>query len=426
MRRYLYILLLIPLLLCSCSKQGGESGGSGEEPVKPDPPTPTETVPKITGSFIQHWYVAGWGSTQWDREMTILKEAGIEYLIYTPVKDREAAAPDYPALEKCLAAAEKKGIKIFVGTLADDRWWNSSLSGETLNALQREGLEIAAEVYRRYHTQYPNALYGWYWDWEVDNASWNSRKPMLVEAWNITLDGLTEIDPAMPLLFSPFMNPELGTPAGYRDFWKALFPMLHLRAGDIFAPQDSVGATGMSPTTAKSWFYQLAEAAKTADGLRFWANIELFEQYNVDGGSSFATAPFSRAIDQLKAVEPFVENTICFAYSHYFSPVLVREDYHAAWQAYRKDGTLPTPGATGRVNSATMTVGTGVALSWSMATKTDVDGFILYRNGTRFLKLQVREGKYPDYYFDAGGKSTDRYEISTYNINGDESPRVSF
>lgn len=428
MKRIFLTLLLLPFLLAfSCERvdNGGNTPDDGNGQGTDDPPVEKPEIPVFNGSFIQHWYVASWTDSQWDAEMKVLSEAGIEYLILTPVKDG-AAEPDYLCLERCLRSAAKYGVKIFVGTNHDEGWWNSGVTAAWLGARMDEGIAIAAEIYSRFHATYGATLYGWYWDWEVDNGTWNNRKDLLAGAWNRTLDGLTALDPGMPLLFSPFMNPDMGGPTAYRDFWKALFPMLHLRAGDIFAPQDSVGATGMSPTTAKSWFYQLAEAAKTVDGLRFWANIELFEQYNVDGGSSFATAPFSRAIDQLKAVEPFVENTICFAYSHYFSPVLVREDYHAAWQAYRKDGTLPTPGATGRVNSATMTVGTGVALSWSMATKTDVDGFILYRNGTRFRKLQVREGKYPDYYFDAGGKSTDRYEISTYNINGDESPRVSF
>lgn len=426
MKRYLYTLLLIPFLLCSCSKQGGESSGSGDEPVTPDPPTPTVTVPKITGSFIQHWYVAGWGSAQWDKEMAILKEAGIEYLIYTPVKDREAAAPDYPALEKCLTAAEKKGIKIFVGTHADDRWWNSGISGETLNALQREGLEIAAEVYRRYRTQYPNALYGWYWDWEVDNANWNNRKPMLVEAWNITLDGLCAIDATMPLLFSPFMNPELGTPAGYRDFWKAVLPQLHLRKGDIFAPQDSIGATGMSIASVKAWFSMMADAAKTVEGLAFWANAETFEQFRVHGENHFATCSLERIVNQLKAEAPFVDRIICFAYSHYLSPVLVREEYHNAYLQYVKTGELPAVGKSGRVNSAVRENGTGVALSWSIATKTDVDGFAIYKNGTLLIKLQIREGIVPGYFFDYDGKASDLYEITTYNILGAESGRVTF
>ncbi len=426
MKRILLTLSLLPLLLLACGKEGGgdvPDDGNGGEVV--NPPVEKPDVPVFTGSFIQHWYVASWTQTQWDAEMKVLSEAGMEYLIFTPIKDG-AAEPDYLSVEKCLKAAAAKGIKVFIGTNHDEGWWNSGISADWLNARMDEGLDIAREIYRRFHDSYGAALYGWYWDWEVDNGTWNNRKDLLATAWNRTLDGLTTLDPAMPLLFSPFMNPSMGTPAGYRDFWKALFPMLHLRAGDIFAPQDSVGAAGLTPTTAKSWFYQLAEAAKTVDGLRFWANIETFEQDNLSDGSHFATASFTRMVEQLKALDPFVERSICFAYSHYLSPVLVRQEYHDAWKAYLKDGSMPAPGKTGRVNSATKTTGTGVALSWSMATKTDVDGYILYRNGTRLVKLQVREGKYPDYYYDAEGKASDSYAITTYNINGDESPRVSF
>ena len=44
----------------------------------------------------------------------MLKEAGMTYLIYTPIKDGDNAA-DYNSLERCLKSAKKHGIKVFVG-----------------------------------------------------------------------------------------------------------------------------------------------------------------------------------------------------------------------------------------------------------------------------------------------------------------------
>lgn len=422
--RRLFGLLLIPLLVCCC--KGGGGGDPSGDPGTPSggDPDPVK-VSGITGSFIQHWYVSSWTPAQWDAEMKILSDAGMEYLVFTPVKSGEEA-PDYNALGKCLQSAATAGIKVFVGTNFHEKWWDGSITAAWLNERMTEGVEIAREVYKRYGTTYKKSLYGWYWDWEVDNASWNTRKQMLTDAWNITLDGLSGIDASMPLLFCPFMNPVYGTAKQYGDFWKEVFPALHLRKGDIFAPQDCVGAAGLPVTTVKSWFYQFAEAVKTVDGLQLWADIELFEQFNYHGEAKFATAPFSRMVRQIAAVEPFVSGILCFAYSHYYSPAVVREEYHNAYKAYIKDGKEPSVAVPGSVNSTSKEVGTGVALSWTKSTRKDVDGFAIYKNGKLLLKLQVREGQYPLYFFDYEGKASDSYQIAVYNLNGDESEKVAF
>lgn len=434
----LSILLSAALLAFSC---GGPAPSPGGDPstgpsVSADPsgtvdpsvsqdPSELAEKPCLSGSFIQHWYVASWSDSAWDAEMKVLSDAGIEYLIYTPLSSDGSTAA-YSTLEGCLKSAAKFGVKVFVGTNFNSGWWDTSKTGPWLEEQMTKGVTIAAEAYSRFHEKYSASFYGWYWDWEVDNVNWTSRVQPLAKAWNITLDGLKEIDPSMPLIFSPFMNSAYGTAAGYRDFWKNIFGKLHFRPGDIFCPQDSVGAGGVPLTNSSGWFYQLAEAAKTVEGLQFWANVELFEQYNISGETKFATASLTRVLQQMEAVQPFVSRIICFAYSHYFSPAQVREAYHSAYMEYVRTGSLPAVGQTGRVNSAIKEVGTGVNLKWTMATKTDVDGFAIYKNDKLLLKLQVRGNTVPGSYFDAKGKASDKYEIATYNILGDESAKVAF
>lgn len=435
MSRMLSILLSAALLAFSC---GGPAPAPADPSVGPstsadpskDPSTsqdPSEETVKacITGSFIQHWYVSSWTETAWDTEMKVLADAGIEYLIYTPLSS-DGSDPAYSTLEGCLKSAAKRGVKVFVGMNFNSGWWDTSKTGPWLEEQMTKGVQIASEAYRRLHEKYPDSFYGWYWDWEVDNVNWVSRIKTLAKAWNITLDGLTGIDPSMPLIFSPFMNSAYGSAATYRDFWKDLFAQLHLRSGDIFCPQDCVGAGGVPLTNSRGWFFQLAEAAKTVEGLQFWANVELFEQYNLPEGTKFATAPLTRVVQQMEAVQPYVSRIICFAYSHYFSPAQAREDYHKAYMEYVRTGSLPEVATTGRVNSAVKEVGSGVNLKWTMATKTDVDGFAIYKNDKLLLKLQIRGTTVPSSYFDSKGKASDKYEISTYNILGDESAKVAF
>jgi len=61
-----------------------------------------------------------------------------------------------------------------------------------------------------------------------------------------------------------------------------------------------------------------------------------------------------------------------------------------------------------------------------MATRTDVDGFAIYKNGSLLLKMQITPKTVPGYYFDYDGKSSDKYQIAAYNILGDEGEKVTF
>lgn len=422
-----WALCLAALALCCCSGKSVDPDPGSD----PTPPTPAVEVTGISGTFIQHWLVSQWSLAQWNNEMQVLAEAGMKYLVFTPLQEDDDA-PDYDSLERCLTSAKRNGIKVFVGTNFHKNWWGKHVTSDWLNEQMQTGLTIAREAYDRFHAIYGDTLYGWYWDWEVDNLNWNSdeRKSMLVTAMNISLDGLTALDAGMPLLFCPFFNPTYGAAKKYGEFWKSVFPQLHLRSGDIFAPQDCVGASGIKPQNVKTWFSQFKDAVATVNGLQLWADIELFQQFRQIDEDKFVTAPFERMPSQIDAVKSFVQGIICFAYTHYYSPNEVREDYHAAYKAYLKDGTLPSPGSPARISSHNKNVGTGVELSWTFASKTDIDGVAIYKNNNLLIKLQVKkekgEYKYPDYFFDYDGKQSDTYQICTYNINGNESAKTSF
>lgn len=438
MKRFL-LLLCIPLWL-SCGgpetpqwtypdPSGGEpsSDPSAEPSVEPVPEPSREpgSWPLLSGSFIQHWYPKAWTQARWDEEMAVLAEAGIQYLVYTPMQEDDGEA-DFRSLERCLKSAATHGVKVLVGPNAHSGWWGFQ-SGAWLKEQMRSGVAVAEEVYTRFHASYPESLWGWYWDWEVDNVRWLLRRKDLAEAWNITLDGLTDIDPEMPLLFSPFMNPSLGEAEDYGDFWSRLFPLLHLRPGDIFCPQDCIGARGMEPEQAVPWLTAMKAAADAVEGLRFWVNIEIFDLYTVSGTSWYATASMRRVLRQLEAAAPYAGELFCFAYSHYFSPRLVGPDYHDAYLQYRQTGSLPVAGkllpahAVSRSDAAS-----GAVLTWTVSDPSGIAGVTLYKNGALLVRLQNRDAGLPTSFTDAEGKAADQYAIATYDYLGDESAKVSF
>ncbi|MBR1574614.1 MAG: DUF4434 domain-containing protein [Bacteroidales bacterium] len=435
MKRFL-LLLSIPLWL-GCGESGtpewtypDPSGSeasaepSSEPSAEPDPSQEPGTWPVLTGSFIQHWYPKVWTQARWDEEMSTLAEVGITYLIYTPMSE-DGGETDFRSLERCLKSAASHGVKVLVGPNAHSGWWGNP-SGDWLNEQMQAGVEVAQAIYTRFHASYPESLWGWYWDWEVDNVRWLLRRKDLAEAWNITLDGLTAIDPDMPLLFSPFMN-TLGEAEDYGDFWTRLFPLLHLRQGDIFCPQDCVGARGIAPEQVEPWLAAMKAAADAVEGLRFWVNIEIFDMYTVGGSSWYATASLRRVLRQMEVAAPYAEALVCFAYSHYFSPLLAGPDYHAAYRQYQQTGRLPEAGKLLPVNSVSRNdTASGAVLEWVVADKSGIAGVALYKNGSLLLKLPYREANFPTSFTEPAGKAADKYEITTYNFLGDESAKVSF
>lgn len=310
-------------------------------------------VPQATGSFIQRFLVKDWDDARWDSEMAALKEAGIRYLVYGPSLEQDAkgrVSTTYPSkikgvkhrdatLESCLRAAQKAGIRVFVGLNFNPRWWKFDYPSQWLNDQMHLGNQVANEILSLYKAKYPQVLYGWYWVWEVDNLNHQNtdQRRQLVDALNIQLDSLSALDPAMPLMLSPFFNTQLpdATPEAYADMWTDLVKNAHFRPGDIIAFQDGVGAGGASVDNLKPWFTALRQAVKSRPGMKFWANTEIFDH------KDWTSAPLDRVVAQMQAVDPLVDGIICFAYSHYYAPGDVDPAYHRAYCRYRHSGKVP-------------------------------------------------------------------------------------
>lgn len=395
------------------------------------------SIPQFNGSFIQEFLVASWNDEQWDREMIMLKEAGIEYLIYAPAlltDEKGKTTTYYPSsltrknlqnksVEKCLRSAQKNGVKIFIGLNFNDRWWKVDYDIEWLIGQMEIGNKVADELVALYKEKYADTMYGWYWVWEVDNLNCMTaeHQAALAKALNTNLDHLSKITPGMPLMLSPFMNQAVGGNAEeYGKMWENVFAQTHFRIGDIFAPQDCVGAGGLTVDKLDEWFSQLKKAVNTKPGLKFWGNVETFDQ------KFWVSAPLTRVQKQLETVNSYVSNLICFAYSHYNSPFVVNPDYHKAYVHYLKEGKLPEITIPQKVINVSIEKNSkGTEIRWSPGNPNHTTGYNIYKNGTLLRKVQEKNGKLPTSFIDKEStESGDIYEIAPYNVMDQESERV--
>lgn len=315
-------------------------------------PRSTRTYPIACGTFIQWFLVQHWDDARWRAEYRCLKQAGMRYVVLEPTVDDNAHAAYYPTalpgyhqaagypdiVDACLRNAELEGMQVFLGMNFDDvRWWRlGARNPDWLLGEMDAGNAVADELYARYGRRYPRAFAGWYWVWEVDNGDFvvPARRDVLASALDRSVRHLHAIAPDLPVLLCPFMNSHAGTPEAYAAMWQYVFAHCALGRGDIFCPQDGVGAHQLLLRELPAWFKALAGAVRTRPGLRFWSDTETFDS------KDWSSAPLERFVAQLRAVQPYVEQSLTFAYSHYYSPLQKPAGYHRAYVEYVRTGRL--------------------------------------------------------------------------------------
>jgi len=358
------------------------------------------------GSFIQSRLCGSWTDARWQEEFSAMKAAGMHYLVIGPVaesRDNGKTVTLYPSdlpnttlsrhvndhdmVDVCLRNAEAAGIKVFIGIGMNEKWWQALGIDSTWLYNQMEfDNKVADEVWTKYKNKYPAAFYGWYWVYEVANVNLTPiQQNVLINAMNMQLDHLTSKNEKLPFMWCPFMNSKFGTPQAYEAMWKNVFSKLHTTNGDIFAPQDCVGAGGITLSEVPAWFSALRKAVNTKPGLVMWSDVETFDH------KDWSSATIDRIIKQMQMEQPYVENYITFAYCHYQSPYNTDSGYHATYIDYLKTGRLETSPPTAPANfSAVLQSNGDVVLNWDASSdNVGVCGYYVYRNGKMICKKVV-------------------------------------
>ena len=414
-----------------------------------------EGHPVADGSFIQWWLVKDWDDSRWTNEFNALKEAGMSYLVLAPTAFRHSSedvtetiyptsvegfrimkdenGDEYPDIvDACLRNAQEAGIKVFLGLNSGDGWWDNQSNEEWLTARMEEGNKVADELWSLYGGKYADTICGWYWCWEADNLNLkleNQSAEIFARAISINIDHLQATGKRLPVMFCPFMNYRLNTPREYADVWEYIFANSSLGAGDIFCPQDGIGAGGQTMDTVAQWFAALREAVNTKPGLKFWADVETFDATDWTAGT------IGRFVTQLELVRPYVDNYITFAYCHYYSPYNVDPGFHNTYVDYVNTGLIEEePPATPANLAAELDSVGNVSISWDAAAdNVGVCGYYIYRDSRKIANKQVQridDASVPPTpvtsFTDSGLKPETSYiyEIQAYDFAGNVSAKT--
>jgi len=361
----------------------------------------------LQGSFLLGSSCNSWSDERWQQEFDALKAAGMQYLVFHSAaysSPEETIKTYYPSslpntelvtggvdvVDACLKNAESAGIKVFLGINFNDKWWPSGLNDSTWLFSQMEiDNDICDELWDKYKSSYPNTFYGWYWTYEVANSyiETTDQQYVLTKAMNMQLDHLTNEGEKLPFMWCPFVNSKYGNPQLCKTSWTNVFAGLHTAQGDIFCPQDCVGAGGLVVDEIEVWFSALRDAVDSKEGLVMWSDVETFSSYN----NGFIAATFDRIVSQMRIEQPYVDNYISWNYCYYDSPYKANSGFHTTYLDYLENDTLETsaPEEISEFTAEPLPDGS-VFLNWDEAADNiGICGYNIYRNGEIIMKKQV-------------------------------------
>lgn len=424
---------------------------------------PEEKVcePAFKGSFIQSWASSSWNDGQWESEMEYMKDCGIEYLIVQDLANKsseksggswtlyyDSKLPEFEGadksendvLAKALYHCKKAGIKLFVPlAMFDDFWSEMALTNQYYEICETSS-KMAEEIYNNYFEGYEDTFYGWYFVPEINNNLLNVigvRK--LAEGLNVILGKLTELDSSLPLLLSPFYTNYLsGGSALSLAQLVSFFEYTDFRQGDIFCPQDAVGAGWIEERNLQKVWALYSKAIESCDkGVKLWANVECFTSATPDTLTDGITGPkatentvyvpatLDRLTRQMKIASAYAENIITFSFNHYYSLKFASPMFMETYKDYLEKGELEDEAPEAVTGFAKEQTEAGIELSWNEAE--DNFGVAYYRiekNGRFLTRVETFAGGELT-FTDAKGKLKNTYTITAFDAAGNASKSVS-
>jgi hypothetical protein len=343
---FLWIGLILLLLFTGCSPS------TPNERMQVEMNKRTNISPITTGTFTQPWTVDSYSPEMWEQEFAAMQELEIDLWIYQWVGDSKHKTTIYPTwlagytqsssldqVEVALSLAKKYGVKVFLGLVFNEEWWQKE--GSDRDWLLQEAGEmnaVADELYANYYSRYPDTFAGWYINWEMDNDAGYNRfekhKANMIEALQLVSGHLEDLNPALPSSIAPFFNTAGGASAqDYGQFW---FEVMSQTEVDILMLQDGIGVDHADLEQLPGWYQQVCAGVRAA-GKACWSDLENFA---TDQDDNFIPAAAERVIQQHQIAAQHVDRIVTFSFLSYMSPV--DPSHLQFFQDYRAyQGNLP-------------------------------------------------------------------------------------
>ncbi len=301
---------------------GGTMLGAFPQSVEPAPTS--AAIKPISGSWFEfqhHATVEGvdWNPEcaaftcgQWNAKVKEIADIGMEYLVlmetalyyraFFPTKifpPWRLACTD--PMEVVLTAADKYGVKVFIGGGFYGDWASDKIVSDPVAARKRlQAIEQLAQLYSHH-----KSFYGWYWPNEAFINRYYSEE--FIRYVNTCSSQARRLTPRAKILIAPY-----GTRVAVPD--DKYVRQLEALDVDVIAYQDEVGVRKSTPEETPRFYEGLKKAHDRAARAAIWADVEIFRFEGVVYKSALLSAPFSRVLQQLESVSPWVEKILVYQY----------------------------------------------------------------------------------------------------------------
>lgn len=423
--------------------------------------------PRLRGTLIQPWLLAGWSREQLRAELEYMRGACIDQLVVQWTADSKSrttfyptALPDYkPASDKDLLAAlfaEANELKldVYLGLQTNDDWEDKyGNDPDWLKGEARESVRLANDVWKRYEgsREFRARFKGWYLPFEFDNVHFRAPDQggtglaPLVEYYATVGEQLHILTADKPVVISPFYNvsgdptPNSPRPSEWLQDkageWRHILGYILARSPiDIVALQDGVGAQEKIEQSSHATVAQLPTMfAATAGAIRdsgkkieLWANTETYVQ-NRPGLVGNQPMFVRDIVAGMRAVNPYVTNVISFSFNHYMSPQQGHGAFYRSYRSYLASGEVEkaAPMSPPALRAEPMDAVT-IALNWDAPARgDDVAGYNLFRDGVLVRRLDTDAA--PGAAFtdlQLSPETAFSYQVSSFDAAGNESGKT--
>ena len=413
------------------------------------------------GSFIQSWASSSWNDDQWESEMDYMKSCGLEYLIVQNLADKatnesggkwtvyyDSKLPEFEnadrseadVLERALYHCKKAGVKLFVPLAMFDDFWTEMALTNQYSEICEISARMAEEIYNNYYEGYEDTFCGWYFVPELNNNLLNVvGVKRLADGLNILLGRLTEIDSSLPLLMSPFYtNYMSGGSVISLSQLVSFFEYTEFRDGDIYCPQDAVGAGWIKEKDLERVWAIYGEAIKYANAdVKLWANVECFISATADTLTDGITGPaatentvyvpatLDRVVRQMEIASAYAENIITFSFNHYYSLKYASPMFMEVYKDYLVNGELEKSAPEAVTGLEKKETADGIELTWNEAEDNfGVAYYRIERDGRFLMRVETFAGG-ELICKDAKGKMKYTYTVTAFDAAGNASAAVT-
>jgi len=249
---------------------------------------------------------------QWDAKIRELSELGMQYLVllctalYFKAFFRTNIFPPFriaceDPIEAILTAADKYGIKFFIGGGFYGKWDSPDILKDPVAGKKR--LQAFEELTKLYSAH--KSFYGWYWPNEAFINPYYSEE--FVQYVNTCSRLARSLTPGAKILIAPY-----GTRVARPD--DNYVRQLEKLDVDIIAYQDEVGVRKSKADETPAFYEGLNKAHQRVPRAAIWADVEIFEFQGKVYESYLLPASFQRVQRQLEAVSPFVDTVLVYQY----------------------------------------------------------------------------------------------------------------